>query len=179
MTEERGEYIVLQQLSLSELRERLNERGLKIGVSTLSELISDGDIAEQLGAQRKGNKLLFPPDAVDVLAAFIPSFRENPNFKNAARPAALRNFLQGNSAPPESTALTLSDIREKAGVGLEIVQAMQQIGLIPAPDDKLLTLEEARELYGVAPSTLRKLSVKDGGKRRVKRSAVLLYLRDL
>lgn len=176
----------LHTLTLSELRERLKERGVEIGLSTLSEMIKDGDIAEQLDAQRKGNKLLFPPDAVTVLAAFLSHFRETPNLKNAARPDALRAFLKKQDGQ-ELTAMPnvpvpsthLSDIRENANIGLEIVRAMQQVGVIPPIEDRLLTLKEAATEYGVSMAVLHKMSVLEGGRRKVKRSVVLTYIASL
>lgn len=178
----------LQSLTLSELRESLKRRGVEIGLSTLSEMIKDGDIAEQLEAQRKGNKLLFPPDAVTVLAAFLSHFRENPNWKNAARPDALRAFLHKQNGARQELATTsgaglslttLSEFRETANIGQQIVAAMQQAGVIPAPDDKLLTLKEAAEQYGVSVAALHRISIREGSRRKVKRSAVLAYIAGL
>jgi hypothetical protein len=173
----------LHSLTLSELRETLNRGGVKIGLSTLSEMITDGDVAEQLGAERRGNRLLFPPDAVTVLAAFIPHFREDAKVTNAGRPESLRAFLhtqgKGQNALVPAAGTSLSDIRETADIGQQIVTAMQHVGLIPAPSDRLLTIKQAMSEYGISEGTLHKMSVKEGGKRKVKESKIRAYLRDL
>ena len=50
----------------------------------------------------------------------------------------------------------------------------------PPPDDELLTLAEAHRRFGISMATLRTLPrVTDGGRKKVKRSAVRAYLQSL
>jgi len=151
-----SEELQLIRLTLSELRERLQDRGVKMGLSTLSELINDGDIAEQLQAERDGNKLLFPIRALDTLAAFIPEFRGNPKFTNQARPEALRSFLHRDSRNLLRASEELSEFRGKPEIELlaEIrgILKEQQVDL----SDEVFTAQEAAAFLRCSPKTLRR-----------------------
>lgn len=151
-----NEELQISRLTLSELRERLQERDIEIGLSTLSELIKDGDIAEQLGAKRKGNKLLFPLEALDILAAFIPEFRANPKFTNQARPEALRSFLQKGAGSIAHAGTELSEFRGNAQTALlsDIRGILQQ----KRPDlaDEVYTAQEAAAFLRCSVATLKR-----------------------
>jgi hypothetical protein len=177
----------LQTLSLSELRETLEARGVSLSLSALSELIRTGDIGELLHIGGKGNRKEFPPDAVDVLAAFWPRYKEA-NGRLPQAPAMLRGFLkQENSglialvpaASEFSETLKLAD-----GAALDrhtqaLVRHAEALEALPAPDDRLLTLKEAHALYGVSLAALHTISFREGGRRKVKASAVRAYIASL
>jgi len=71
--------------------------------------------------------------------------------------------------PPESGTLK----------GEEFVTAIVRALAQAAPDDKLLTLKEAHQEYGVSVGALKGLALKEGGRVKVKKSSVLAYIAHL
>ena len=82
----------LATLTLRELRERLKSFGVEITYDYLSQLLNTGDIAAQIGVGGAANARRISPDAVPLLAEFLPLFRENRGRLPQA-PAAMQNFL--------------------------------------------------------------------------------------
>ncbi len=81
-------------LSLKALHERLQARGAEMSYKVLSEFVGTGDgtssVAELLGAT--GGRKAFPPAAADVLAAFLPVYKEKRG-RLPQLPHLLREFL--------------------------------------------------------------------------------------
>lgn len=81
-------------LSLKALHERLQARGVEMSYKVLSEFVGTGDgtssVAELLGAT--GGRKAFPPVAVDVLAAFLPVYKEKRG-RLPQLPQLLRDYL--------------------------------------------------------------------------------------
>ncbi len=147
-----------ERLSLRDVASRLNERGVEIGYSTLSEFVKTGDIADQLGVGGSGQRREFHADVVDILAAFFPEYRENGG-KTPQAPAMLRSFLRTQNAlirtgtsemvptatgtpPPPADPVAVAEAQGRA------------LGL--AQNEKALTAKEAADLLSISVSTLRK-----------------------
>lgn len=65
----------LSSLTLTQLHARLQDAGVEIAYSTLSEIIKIGDTFEQLGGGGTGSKRSFPAAAANTLVEFFPIFR--------------------------------------------------------------------------------------------------------
>jgi hypothetical protein len=174
----------LSLLTLSELRESLKLRGIDMGLSTLSEFIKTGDIAEQLRVGGKGNRLEFHPQTVDVLAAFLPQYRKAKGRLPQAA-AILRAFLKQDES---SALIPVSDFLESPkgatltqygdeGLRLlsEIVETLKKA--VP-PDDALLTADQAAAILSCSARSVRRrvLPVLRG---RYRKSDVMRYIATL
>jgi len=80
-----------------------------------------------------------------------------------------RDIVPIAQLPPESGTLK----------GEEFVTAIVRALAQAAPEDRLLTLKEAHQEYGVSIGALRQMALKEGGRVKVKKSAVLAYIAHL
>lgn len=138
-------------LSLSQLRETLETRGIGMSLSALSEFVKTGDIAELLRVGGKGNRLEFLPETVDILAEFFPRYKEAKGRLPQA-PAMLRSFLK----PDNSTALVLSPASVPQIT--ETPKAEERRGRAEglAREDAIFTAEEASSFLRVSERQLRR-----------------------
>lgn len=138
-------------LSLRALHEALAQRGVEISYSGLSELVNTGDVAAQLHAGGAGNRRQFPALAADVLAAFLPAFKDSAAKKPQA-PDLLRRFLAApGSAVPETAELV------KAGTGSDTWPPSVRGGSLAVrgtdePADALAVAEAQGRAQGLAQS---------------------------
>lgn len=140
-------------LTLKAVLDALKERGVEIGYSTLSELIATGDIAQQLGAGGDGSKREFHADVVEVLAAFLPAFKEWGG-KRPQAPDFLRGFLRQRN-PGETTALLMIGETAKVVDPVAVAEAQGRAqGLAQA--ERVLTAKEAAEVLSISVPMLRK-----------------------
>ena len=148
-------------LTLSGLRAALHERGVTIGLSTLSELIAIGDIADQLGAGGNPGKREFHPDVLEVLSAFLPAFTEakrDQGLSNKSAPEFLRGFLNqrnhGGAAPSGSLVpLFRETVKEAYPIAVAEAQGRAH-GL--ALSERVLTAKEAADVLSISTIMLRK-----------------------
>jgi hypothetical protein len=165
----------LSQLTLSEIRERLNDRGIKVANSTLSEIISTGDVADQLQKQKVGNKTLFPVEAVDVLAEVIQIIRADSRLTWQSASDVMHRVLTRDGTaisviretPKDAELQVLSEIRE-------LLKERQS-----PPEDEVYTLTEAKEKFPrFSYAILRDLRVKIGNRLYVRRSDCLRVIQE-
>ncbi len=101
----------LHTLTVRELSESLKLRGVEMSYSSLSELLNTDDIAAQLHIEGGGNARRILPDVVDVLAAFLPHYRQ----AKARLPQAasmLRAFLSQGEVQANSETGALATVRQ-------------------------------------------------------------------
>lgn len=162
-------------LSLKQLRETLELRGIGMSLSALSEFLKTEDIAELLQIGGGGNRLEIPPGVVEILSEFLPQYRAA---KGRLPQAAgmLRSFLKQRT---DGALVPVTEFRETEELRLlaEIRDALQQRAI--PPPDALLTAQEAREAHGLPLPVFRTLRVKVGRRWYVKRSTVLRWLQSL
>ncbi len=99
----------LTTLTTKELHQALQQRGVEIAYSSLSQLLTTGDVAEQLGVAGGRNARRIQPAVIGLLAAFLPLYRVSKGTLPQA-PSMLRSFLARNDAgavPSPSGALAL------------------------------------------------------------------------
>lgn len=172
----------LSSLSLSELREALEQRGFPMALNTLSEFLATDDVAAQLGVGGKGNRLEIPPIVADILAEFLPRYKAASGRK-PQRAAMLRSFLQ------QRTSGALVPVSEFRGEGELTKYGDNAIRLLarlvelqeaqPPPDDALLTPKEASARYGIPGHIVETLRFKIGRRWYVKRSSVLKWIQEI
>lgn len=138
-------------LTLKQLHQGLDARGVKMSYSALSEFLSWDDIAQQLDAGGAGNRREFPSVTVDTLARFWPAWKESGGRKpNAA--AFLRRFVAAGSdvsGTPNQIGLA---VRES----LKLIEAREQgraQGL--AMQEEVLTASEAAAFLKITTRMLR------------------------
>lgn len=173
----------LLSLSLSELRKSLEQRGITMSLPSLSEFVKTGNIAELLGISGRGNRLEIPLVVVDLLAEFLPQYRQAKGRLPQAE-GMLRSFLKQRT---EGTLIPVSESRtsgELTRYGEEMIQLLSEIAEtlknhVQPPDDALLTMKAAREQFGVPLSVLRGLRVSVGGRKYVRRRDVLKWIEEL
>jgi hypothetical protein len=145
-------------LSLRELHELLNQRGIEVSYSTLSAFINyDADIANLLGVSGGKNLRKFPTHAVDVLATFWPIYQEAGGQKPKAY-ALLRRVVDGGSAVLGSLEPSGSLVRQTVEPGsLEVRQTEELRGRAEglASTDEVFTAEEASVFLRVTQRQLR------------------------
>lgn len=188
----------VQTLSLRDLHQALNDRGVKISYSALSELIGTGDITEQLMIEGGGNGRRIQPPVVGILAEFLPRYR-GAKGRLPQAPDMLRAFLvRGNPESNGSGALVhqapavpmpLPDL-ERLCVALEraertLLSSLEAhtrvLSALPAPEDALLSAEAVRALVPMSAAWLKVNvpSVKCGRRRLWRRSEVLRFIAHL
>lgn len=154
-------------LTLSSLRAGLKERGVEIGLSTLSELIALGDISQQLGVQGDGGKRIIHADVLDILAAFLPAFADakaTRGLTNKSAPDFLRGFLDQrnsisdvrNQLVPASSLPVLAALETAKQVDSALVAEIQGRAQGLAMTEKVLAAAEAAEVLGITKPMLRK-----------------------
>lgn len=173
----------LLPLSLSELKRTLEQRGVTMSLTSLSEFVGTENIAELLGIGGKGNRLEIPPVVVDILAEFLPQYRAA---KGRLPQAAgmLRSFLKQHTdgaLVPVSESRTSGELVKYGDEGLRLLTEIAETlkDSHQPPDDALLTLKSAHAQYGIPYAVLRSLRVKVGSRLFVKRSAILRYIASL
>jgi len=151
-------------LTLSGLQAGLQERGVKIGLSTLSELIALGDIAQQLGVGGDGSKREFHPDALEVLVAFLPAFtdaKRERGLSNKSAPEFLRGFLdqrnQTGLVPSGALVPQFGESRKLAGPVMDPLAVAEAQGRAQglAATERVLTAKEAAEMLSITVEMLR------------------------
>lgn len=162
-------------LSLSQLRETLEKRGIAMSLSALSEFLKTEDIAALMEIGGKGNRLEIPPGVVEILSEFLPQYRAA---KGRLPQAAgmLRSFLKQRT---DGGAIAVTEFRGSEEIRLlaEIAETLKQ--RTEPPPDALLTLKQAHAEYGIPLHVLASLRVKVGRRWFVKRSAVLRFIQNL
>jgi hypothetical protein len=147
----------IHKLTLSEVRQRLEDRGVRMALSTLSEFTNAGDISDMLEVGGTTGKREFLPDTVEILAAFFPEYKAaGGRLPQAAR--LLRSFLKrGNDSDitPFRTASDLALSETSKPDALQIARA-QGIG----QQDRVFTAKEASEFLRVSVLALRKYGPK-------------------
>lgn len=154
-------------LSLSGLHAALAEKGIKVALSGLSDLLNEGEgdeqVATQLGVSRAGNKLAIPEIALDVLTGWWPMFQASGGRKPKA-PALLKRYLDhlrtggtGDSLVQNSFGLSetkngnsgneIADALEKVVTAVEAIRA----GVVR---DRALTKTQAAQIMGVAEGSV-------------------------
>lgn len=129
----------LHTLTLSELHERLKDRGITMALSKLSEFVNLGDVGQQLQVGGRGNRREFLPDVVDILAEFLPLFRSLSGVAWEAAPAYLRSFLKGEKSALAPANPSVSMVRETG----KLTEHVGNIGL--AADSAITLLERIAE----------------------------------
>lgn len=177
------EIVKLENLTLSEIRERLESLKIPMAMSTLHEVISKGDVAEQLQKQRLGNKTLYPPGAVAILAETIQTIRGDKRLTFDSAPDVMRQII---SKEP-SQALSVigekpkdSEITRYGDSALTVLSEIRELLKQTPTEDNLLSLREAKAAFPHVPlDALRSLRVPVGKRLYVKRSAILRYIASL
>jgi hypothetical protein len=139
-----------EKLSLKQVAELLEARGVEVSYSALSELVNAGDIATQLGVNGGGNRRAFPPAAVDVLAAFLPQYREGRG-RIVQAPALLRAFLTKTQA----LTVPVRQIGETAELLVDPIAVARAQGWTQGLE-RSMTAKEAAEYLQIGVRTLRK-----------------------
>ena len=160
MSQDNGLSPNAETLTLRGLCDGLNARGVPIGYTALSELIASGDMAAQLGMAGTSGRREFPAAALDVLASFLPVYREAKGRAPQA-PNMLRAFLgqsEGNQIVPSPTLSALSETPKPGPLSLGDLTALAEAegrarGLAEA--DAVLTAKDAAAFLGVSPTLLR------------------------
>ena len=151
--EDQGE--VLQPLTLSELRQRLEDRGIKMALSTFSEFVQSGDISEQLQVGGTSGRREFLPDTLKILTAFFPEYKKAKGRLPQAS-EMLRSFLKGRKNSETSLVPGSSSFSEPPKPdALQIARAQGH-----AQQDKVFTASEAAEFLRVTVPMLRKYGPK-------------------
>ena len=155
---------VATMLTLKQLHAALIEREIAISYPTLSEFIGTGDIARQLHVGGTGNRKEFHPETVEVLATFLPKFRETKGVTKDAAPALLRQFLrqwegEGSTeaalAPLQATPSRRDTQFVETPNALQIAAAQGRAqGL--AMTEEILTAKQGAALLSVSVSLFRK-----------------------
>ena len=145
----------LHTLTLSELRQRLEERGTTMALSSLSEFVQSGDISEQLRVGGTSGRREFLPDSVDILAAFFPEYkRAKGRLPQAAE--MLRSFLKGGNDSETALVPTASTFSEPPKPDtLAIARAQGH-----AQQDRVLTASESAAFLRVSVPMLRRYGPK-------------------
>ena len=146
-----------EPLTLSKLLAALKERGVEMSLSTLSEFMSSGDVAEQLGAGGDGSRREFHPAVAVVFAEFYREFQQARGKKPQA-PDMLRSFLKQRMSP--GTGLVSASKPVVSGISEsmkpEQVAAVQGRAQGLAMTEKVLTAKEAAEILHISTRMLRK-----------------------
>lgn len=154
-------------MTLRDAANALRAQDVEIGYSTLSELLKTGDIAQQLGLGGAGNRREIHPDAVAVLAAFLPEFRAAGG-KTPQAPAMLRGFLRQRAEGLVLAGTTDLVISETANMMSETAKprflesdpahlaAVQGRAQGLAQTERVLTAREAADVLHVSVRMLRK-----------------------
>lgn len=152
----------LLSLSLRELHELLNQRGVDVSYSTLSAFINyDADIANLLGVSGGKNRREFPPQAVDILAAFWPIYQDRGGEKPKAY-KILREVLDGGSwvhgtaelVPMASGSLVRQTAEPESSEAVRTAELQGRAeGL--AREDEVFTAEKASSFLSVTQRQLR------------------------
>ena len=146
-----------EPLTLSKLLAAIKERGVDMSLSTLSEFMSSGDFAEQLGAGGDGSRREFHPAVAVVFAEFYREFQQARGKKPQA-PDMLRSFLKqrmspGNGLVPVKKAVVSDNSESMKPEHVAAVQGRAQ-GL--AMTEKVLTAKEAAAVLHISTRLLRK-----------------------
>ncbi len=104
-----------QFLTLKELHQALQARNVEISYSALSLLLNTGDIASQLHVGGVGNRREFLPATVEVLAAFLPLFRQAEGVTKSAAPEFLRRFLQQEKSSSGAEIVSQISVQREPG----------------------------------------------------------------
>lgn len=169
-------------LSLSDLRQTLEQRGVFMSLASLSEFVKSGNVAEQLGIGGKGNRLEIPPVVADILADFLPQYRAA---KGRLPQAAgmLRSFLKQRTDGALLPVLEVRTSGELTRYGDNAVRLLSEIAetlkqqAIP-PVDKLLSMKQAHEETGLPYAILRGIRVKVGNRLYVRRLDCLRVIQE-
>lgn len=161
-------------LTLLQVHAAIEESGIKIGYSTLSELLKVGDAMQQLGVGGTRGRREFPAEVVDILATFLPEFR-TADTKNSQFAAELKKYLRKRQRATVKVKEELDDddldeIRQRAETALALVPSSDVTSLseIAASEGrarglaegdlqfgKLLTAKEAAAICQVSERMLR------------------------
>ena len=178
----------LHTLSLRELHELLNNRGIEVSYSSLSALLAYEGMGELLEVSGGKNLKRFPLKSADILLDFWPVFQEaggrKPNAVAILRRVLERgSWVRGSGELITGGAASLvprtSELAAQERYTLALEKHTAALEALPAPEDELLSVKDAAARYGVSPSVLREMRVKDGGRLKVKRSDVLKYIAGL
>lgn len=158
-------------ISLRELHEQLQNAGVDVGYSTLSALIAEGDIAQQLQAGGDGRRREFPADVAMVLREFLPRFQEIGG-KKAHAPEALRRFLASSSTVSETVELTqvapvdisfpvprtaeLATLTNAVTDLVVYLRSSNSITTARPPQDRLLDSHAVAEVLACKPAAIRR-----------------------
>jgi hypothetical protein len=146
-------YLMNAELSLSlrELHELLNQRGINVSYSVLSSFLNfDKDIANLLGVSGGKNLRKVPAQSVDILAAFWPLYQEAGGQKPKAY-ALLRRVMDSGSLVRQTAEL--APIEPGSLVRGTEEQRGRAEGL--AREDEVFTAEEASAFLRVTQRQLR------------------------
>jgi hypothetical protein len=148
-------------LTLKGLHEALKERNVSIGYSSLSELITEGDIAHQLGAGGGANRREFHRDVAPVFAEFIRSFRRAGG-KTPQAPAMLRSFLKqqigsggGELVPVSEEGSAIAEMPKQAQPATLEAYAAQGRAQGLAMTERVLTAHECAAVLQLSVSLFR------------------------
>lgn len=187
-------------LSLRDLHAALEARGVAVSYKTLSEFTGTGDVGELLGAGGGANRRTFPTAAADVLAAFLPRYKEARGRLPQA-PEMLRAFLRSSSGElvnpaggedgtglvRATTATLPATLREftssgEPGTARELLGALRDLAAAvraqterqqaqPAGADRALTRHQAAELLACSPRAVGRYVEALPGRRNVFRES--------
>lgn len=145
--------LVVTNLSLSDLHQTLNQRGIAISYTSLSEFISADDIAEQLQSKNVRNRKEFPKEAADVLAAFLPEYREvKGRLPQAAR--LLRSFLNNRNMSRQALPSEIAETPKQSATDNQAEHLARLTGM--GAEDCILTAHDAAGVLGISVGLLRK-----------------------
>lgn len=141
-------------MTLKTVHAAINERGIEMGYSTLSELLAVGDAMTQLNVQGTRGKREFPAETVDILVEFLPEFRRGDS-KNSKFAEELKKFLRrrARAAKPAPAQARL----DPEVLDAEQLEQISAGALARLPDDPGLSLHAAVEgrARGLAEGDLR------------------------
>ena len=176
-------------LTLREVCERLG-----VDYEFLRPYASLPELRAHVGARdKKGTRGVgFPAESLAVFAQIVEDVQANrvtlktlPAHLNALHivPAARQpgSLARQGGEAVESAIVALSHFPVSeliAAIGA-LSHLPAALAALPAPDDELLSVKDAAARYGVSPSVLRGLRVKDGGRLKVRKSDVLKYIAGL
>lgn len=184
--------VTREELSLTQLHEQLTTAGIDIAYSSLSQFINNGDIADQLGVGGKRNRRTFPAWSAGFLKVFLPQFMES-KMGSSMAPDAMRHTLQkfrGNEPEPLRYELTsrhprptgLSPISPLSAQASTETALMRLADLLTeranAPEDRLLTAEEASYMLACSPRSVGRY-VKSVLPRKWRQSDIQKYINGL
>jgi hypothetical protein len=170
-------------LTLGELHQALStgEDAVKVGYSTLSEIVATGDIKEQLKVRTVSGRLEFSTDVVLILRQFWPVYKHLGG-KRANAPDILRNFLASRSDVSETSKGMVRSagfgVSETSNIAPLVAVLEKLVTRLEPPQDRLLTSDGAAVLLSCKPRSVGRY-VRPVRPGRWRESDILRYIQGL